>query len=248
MPYSTEYVYKLDGATKASLDVTTAPRTAIYYWIESQIAYTNYAHLTFINNLGIYNVDVDTILNSLANLSENKSAEQDNKSIENIVGQSVNIEQLSNVSIENAVEGDYIVFRNGKIRNQTPAHHDFDRSSELWSIFTDNNWDEIPGLCVETSNIDTDDYKFTISMNCSSSSNDRYVLLSVFIEEEEQTHITDEYYFKDKNETNPITITDRLFNVPPGSKITVKVKRGKGNGTTFKVTRRCFFADEIINV
>lgn len=239
--------YQVDGAIAASLDAITTPKTAILYWWEGKLRYTNRKHLQRFVTLGLYSYDAESIMSNLASLKVNQTAQEDYEKPENLLGIPLKITSLSDVNIQDAQNGDILTFENGKVVNKIQAHKCFDRSSEYWSTWTDSGWDKVPGLSTKSCSKEIDDYELILSMTCSSSSNSRYVKVGFFVNNQEQEHLTDQYYFRDKQETMCISLTDRIYEVPPGATIDVRVKRGSGSGTTFRTTRRSLTANEILN-
>lgn len=261
--------YQVDGKTAAALDASTAPKTAVAYWWDGKIRYTNRKHLQHLVNLDIYKIDVEETIKVLKSQPANINAEEEYEKPENLLGICLKLAQLSDVEFKGLQEGDLIVYKNGKLKNKKPCHHSFNRSSQSWSTWTSNNddnannnddsiyddapnnykkgWRLIPGLEVKAGSTEVADYKIAFNINCYITNAKRYVKLGVFINGIEQEHITDDYYFKDSYESNPLMVNDKLYDVPPNAIINVRVKRGSsGSGTTFVTKRRTLFADEIM--
>jgi len=261
--------YKLDGPTKTALDDATNNQPEIAYWRSEDEAVwvTNEAHLTFLNRLGIYTIDVANIVASLAKLEINQ-VDEPMTALEEAIGQEVTINDISNVQIADVQEGDQIsVDSSGNIVNVPKPDFQWNRSSSLFATngygvdededYDDDDddddderenaaeWNEIESMALVTRNAELASYRITANMVASVQSNGRRFIFSIFCNSTEITQITQEFRFDQGNDQKSITIIEYLDNVPPGTKISVRAKRGSGNSTTLSVFRRTLSIEEI---
>ena len=66
--------YQLDTAIQTTLDTASSPQVGVYYWEdEFNNKFTSEGHLEYINSLGIYSIDVNSIMSSLKILPNNSN-------------------------------------------------------------------------------------------------------------------------------------------------------------------------------
>ena len=205
------------------------------------------------------------IINALAALEINQVGEPMTP-LEEAIGQEVTINDISNVQIADVQEGDQILIdSSGNIVNVPKPDFQWARSSDLFATngygvdddYDDDDddddderenaaqWNEIESMSLITRNAELASYRITANMVASVQSNGRRFIFSIFCNSTEITNITQEFRFDQGNDQKSITIIEYLDNVPPGTKISVRAKRGSGNSTTLSVFRRTLSIEEI---
>ena len=261
--------YRLDGPIKTALDSATNDEPNIAYWRDDEDVYyiTNEAHLNYLNNLGIYSIDVTNIINALQNLLINKEIVTKTE-LEEELGREVKFAELSNVHIESPVEEpELLVFTSeGKVMNKPKPDFQYSKNNILFATTgrgadededegeddddedAHNNaltWNTIESMELRTTNNEVSDYRVTANMVASVSNNGRRMMFSIFVGAVEQEDITQEFRFDQGNDQKSITIIEYLKDVKPNTKITVRAKKGSGNSTTLSVFRRTLSIEQI---
>lgn len=237
--------YKLDGATKTSLDTITSGPNIAYWQEDDGFYYTNEKHLSYINSTGAFTIiDVDATIATLRANSINQEVDEDISIIEEIAGQDVKIEDLSNVNLQNPTEGEVLsVDSLGNIINIPKPDHQKAKESEPWST-NDTDWEVLHNFCFSTKSYATADYRIEVSMVATSSSNKTEFAVGIFVDDEEQEDITRTYYFRDKDDTKSITTITYVDDVAVGSIIDLRIKRISKQNGFIQTTNRTFIVEE----
>ena len=255
--------YKLDGPTRNALDTQTGNKSGVAYWYDGTYYITNEEHLTFLASLGIYSLDVPSLLTTIKNLAINSNIE--NNDLEKILGRNIQFNDLLDVRISNLLPGQLLVVdTDGKITNRPKADFQDVRSSILFNTTglgeeddedddddedEHNNaitWNTIEELELISNSTEISKYRVMANLVASVKSNNRNFYFSIFVNSTERTEITQEFRFNRKNDEKSITIIEYIDNISPGDKISVRVKKGSGNSTTLSINRRSFSIEEII--
>lgn len=260
--------YKLDGPIKTALDAATNNKAFIAYWrcMEGNFLVTNRAHLEYLDSLGIYSIDVDSVINALEALEINE--DQVNKTdLERELGREISLNEISNVHIDKESKSTelLVVTPEGKIVNKPKLDFQYTRDNLLFATTgrgadfdededddddedAHNNaitWNTIDSMVLYTNNKEVANYRITANFVASTSNNGRKMVFSVFVGAIEQEDITQEFRFDQGNDQKSITIIEYLEGIAPNTKISIRAKKGSGNSTTLSVFRRTLSVEEI---